>query len=337
MTPLPDNSVPNNLDSNNLDSNNSGNPAGTCPYVDLQVNGYAGVDFNSDDLTSDALHEACLRLQSDNVAGILATIITDEIDCMASRLARLAKLREADPLAQKILWGIHIEGPFISDQDGYVGAHPVAATCQASPDAMDRLLEAAEGLTRLVTLAPERDSKQTTTKRLVDQGICVSAGHCNPTLDQLDAAIDAGLSMFTHLGNGCPIELPRHDNIIQRVLSRADRLWTCFIADGVHIPWPALRNYMKTSGIDRTVIVTDAISAAGLGPGKFKIGNQEVLVDEQGATWSADRTHLAGSSSTMPLLAANLKRHLDLTEEQIAQVLARNPILAAGLNDPCTP
>ena len=78
---------------------------------------------------------------------------------------------------------------------------------------------------------------------LADQGICVAGGHCNPTLDQLDAAIDAGLSAFTHLGNGCPKGQDRHDNIIQRVLSRSDKLWVCFIADGVHVPWSALGNY----------------------------------------------------------------------------------------------
>ena len=302
-------------------------------YVDLQVNGYAGVDFNNDNLTAEDLHSVCKRLQSDGVAGILATFITDELDCMSTRLARLAGLRKADPLAQEVIMGVHIEGPFISDQPGYVGAHPASATCDASPDKMNRLLEAADGLTRLVTLAPERDPHLATTRLLADQGICVSAGHCNPSLDELDAALDAGLSMFTHLGNGCPLDLPRHDNIIQRVLSRADQLWSCFIADGVHVPWPALRNYLKVAGIDRTVIVTDAICAAGLKPGKFRLAHQEVVVDEQGATWSSDRSHLVGSAATMPLLATNLKEFLGLSNEQISRLLTTNPRLAIGWND----
>ncbi len=304
---------------------------GMAPFVDLQVNGYRGVDFNGDDLSADALHQVCEQLEADGVAGILATVITEDIDRMSSRLARLAKLREADLLAQQIIWGVHIEGPFISDQPGYVGTHPIPATCPACPDKMNRLLEAAQGLTKIVTLSPERDPQQQVTKLLADQGICVSAGHCNPSLDQLDAAIDAGLSMFTHLGNGCPLELHRHDNIIQRVLSRADRLWISFIADGVHVPYPALGNYIKSAGIDRVVIVTDAISAAGMGPGKFRIGDQEVIVDEQGATWSADRSHLAGSSSTMPLLATNLRNGLQMTEEQITRLLSDNPRGVLGM------
>ncbi len=297
----------------------------TTKSIDLQVNGAYGVDFNSDDLTADTLHDVCVRLESDGVDGILATVITDSIDDMSARLARLATLREADPLAQKILWGFHIEGPFINEQPGYVGAHPAAEVLPANVDAMQRLLDAAGGLTKMVTLAPERDAGMAVTRMLADRNICVSGGHCNPTLDQLDAAIDAGLRAFTHLGNGCPKELDRHDNIIQRVLSRSDRLWICFIADGVHVPWPALRNYLRVTGIERALVVTDAISAAGLGPGEFQLGNQVVHVDEAGATWSADRSHLMGSASTMPLLRDHLRTKLGLSENEVATLTSSNP------------
>jgi N-acetylglucosamine-6-phosphate deacetylase len=294
-------------------------------YVDLQVNGYAGIDFNGNDLTAERLHEACCRLESDGVAGILATVITDQVDRMAARLARLAMLRESDRLAQKIIWGVHIEGPFIWDQPGFVGAHPPTEVCPASPEKMQRLLDAAGGLTRIVTLAPEHDASLVVTRMLSDKGICVSAGHCDPSLDQLNAAIDAGLSMFTHLGNGCPSDLPRHDNIIQRALSRSDRLWISFIADGVHVPWPALGNYIKAAGFDRSIVVTDAISAAGLGPGEFSLGDSMIMVDEDGATWSADRSHLAGSSATMPQIKTRLQQKLRLTEDEVAQLICRNP------------
>ena len=106
---------------------------------------------------------------------------------------------------------------------------------------MKRLLDQAGGLARLVTLAPERDPDMKVIRHLVRQNVLVSAGHCNPSLDELRAAIDVGLSMFTHLGNGCPPLLERNDNIIQRVLSLRERLTICFIADGVHIPPMALR------------------------------------------------------------------------------------------------
>ncbi|NOZ39308.1 MAG: N-acetylglucosamine-6-phosphate deacetylase [Planctomycetes bacterium] len=293
--------------------------------VDIQVNGYRGVDFNSDDLTAESLHKVCGQLESDGVDGILATIITDSIENMSARLARLATLRDADPLAQKRIWGFHIEGPFINKQPGYVGAHPAVEVLPATIDAMQRLLEAAGGLTKIVTLAPERDAGMAVTRMLADQGICVSGGHCNPTLDQLDAAIDAGLNTFTHLGNGCPKNLDRHDNIIQRVLSRSDQLWVCFIGDGVHVPWTALGNYLQVTGIERAIVTTDAISAAGLGPGEFQLGDQVVHVDENGATWSADRSHLMGSASTMPLVRSLLRKELRLSESDVTTLTSTNP------------
>ena len=144
------------------------------------------------------------------------------------------------------------------------------------------------------------------TRMLARQGIVVSAGHCDPSLDQLDAAIDAGLSMFTHLGNGCPLQMHRHDNVIQRALSRSQQLWLGFIADGVHVPFFALQNYLRAASFERCFVVTDAISAAGQGPGTYRLGEQTVVVDEQLATWAEDRSHLMGSAGTMPRTAANL-------------------------------
>src|SRR5580658_9381675 len=195
--------------------------------LDLQVNGFGGIDFNQDSLTADDLHEACAQLASYGVEAILATIITEKIEVMARRVANLARLRLLDPQAQKIIVGFHIEGPFLNAEPGYRGAHPAEVIHPADMDEMRRLLDAAQGLTRIVTLAPEADPGYKVTRMLADQGITVSAGHCNPSLDELRAAIDAGLRMFTHLGNGCPMQLPRHDNIIQRALSQADKLWLC--------------------------------------------------------------------------------------------------------------
>jgi len=185
---------------------------------------------------------------------------------------------------------------------------------------------------RIVTLAPERDAGSKVTRFLADQGICVSAGHCNPTLDELQAAIEAGLTMFTHLGNGCPLSMHRHDNIVQRVLSLSEQLRIGFIADGVHVPFPALGNYLRAAGSERAFVVTDAIQAAGLGPGKFKLGAQEVVVDESLATWSADRSHLVGSAGTMPMTADNLRVHLGMTDEEIRRLTYDNPRAAIGLS-----
>ena len=194
--------------------------------------------------------------------GILATVITDELPRMEARLARIAAIHRQDQLVREVVRGIHVEGPFLNAAPGYIGAHPAACVRPADVDAMKRLLDAAGGLVRLVTLAPERDPGMKVIRHLAGSGILVSAGHCDPSLDELHAAIDAGVSMFTHLGNGCPIMLHRHDNVIQRVLSMRDRLTICFIADGVHVPPMTLGNYLRLTGVERTVVVTDAVAAA---------------------------------------------------------------------------
>jgi len=294
-------------------------------YIDLQVNGFAGADFNGDDLTENRVHHACLLMREEGAAGLLPTVITAEPDAMSRRLARLVELRNADLLAREMFLGIHIEGPFISDVPGYVGAHPPSAVRPANLDQMKRLLEAADGLTRIVTLAPENDADQLLTRYLVDQGITVSAGHSDASLDQLQAAIDAGLSMFTHLGNACPAEIPKHDNIIQRTLSLSDQLWISFIADGAHVPFPALGNYLRTASLKQCVIVSDAISATGLGPGRYPIGNQTVYVGEDRVPRADEGSHLVGSATSLGQMVDNLRQHLQMSEVAIEQLTSIGP------------
>jgi N-acetylglucosamine-6-phosphate deacetylase len=299
-------------------------------YVDLQVNGYAGIDFNTDALTAPDFHHACARLEADGVTAFLGTIITDHVEVMCTRLAALARLREADPLASRLMRGIHIEGPFLSAAAGYRGAHPPDAIRDADTEIMKRLLDAAGGLTRIVTLAPERDQDARVVRQLAGSGIVVSAGHTDASLDQLRAAIDAGLSMFTHLGNGCPMQVHRHDNIVQRVLSLASRLWLTFIADGAHVPFVALGNYVRLAGIDRCIIVTDAIAPAGLGPGRYTLGRWDVVIDEDMVPRAPDRSHFIGSAVTMRQSAGNLVDALGLSPDEVRRMTADNPRSVIG-------
>jgi N-acetylglucosamine-6-phosphate deacetylase len=250
---------------------------------------------------------------------------------MVQRLARLAAYRDQDPLVRQIIHGVHIEGPFISPLDGYRGAHPLDAVRLASSSDMEMLLDAAGGLTRLVTLAPEADPGCHVTRFLVGRGIRVAAGHCNPSLDQLQGAIDAGLTFFTHLGNGCPMLLPRHDNIIQRALSLADRLWLCFIADGAHIPFFALRNYLRTAGLDRCIVTTDAVAPAGKGPGRYRLGRWDLLIGPDLVARSPDGSHLLGSAINMPRARHNLIEQVGLTPQEAHRLTADNPRMALGL------
>ena len=302
---------------------------------DLQLNGYKGIDFNADDLPAAALKQACEAVRADGGGRMLATVITDRLDRMEARIGRLADLQAADPLIADVMVGIHVEGPCISPAPGFVGAHPPTHVLPATPAVAERLVTAGRGLVRVVTLAPERDADLATTRWLVDRGILVSAGHCDPPADVLERAIDAGLAAFTHLGNGCPLLLHRHDNVIQRVLA-ADRLrWVMLIPDGVHLPPPLVRTIIRTVGIDRVIAVTDATAAGGMGQGRFPLAGREVLVDADGAAWAADRSHLVGSTASMRRIRHVLGALVGLDADEVALVTEVNPARAvAACADP---
>ena len=299
-------------------------------FFDLQVNGYGGVDFNGDGLDADRVDDVCRRLASEGVDGILATIITDDLPKMEARLRALVKLRAGHPAVRRIVRGFHIEGPFLNPAVGFRGAHPADAMITADESAMQRLLDAGDGLVRLVTLAPERDTAQRVTCMLVENKVVVSAGHTDATIDELKAGIDAGLSLFTHLGNGCPAQLPRHDNIVNRVLSLRERLWITFIADGAHVPFFALKNYLDLVGTERAIVVTDAISAAGLGAGSYRLGRWELKIGEDGIARSPDGSHLVGSTATMQQSFENLTGRVGLSDEEARRLVDENPRSALG-------
>lgn len=300
-------------------------------YVDLQLNGYFGVEFNDSGLTAERFHFACERLREHGVRAFLPTLNSVPHDEMVARLTCLSRHIAADPLARAMAAGIHIETPFLNPAPGYRGATPPELIQPPSLEVMRRYVDAGNGLVRLVTLAPECDPGFATIRWLAAQGIRVAAGHCDPTLDQLRGAVDAGVTLFAHLGNGMPMQVHRHDNVIQRVLSLRDRITPCFIADGVHVPLFALRNYLDLAGTDRAVVVTDAIHIAGLGPGRYRLRyGREADVGEDLAVWAPDRSHLCGSAVTMAQNEANLRK-LGYDERQIRQMTCENPARAAGL------
>ncbi len=298
---------------------------------DLQVNGYAGTDFCSSTLNAEQLNLACRALADDGVDGVLATFITDDLDSLLAKLSNLVRLREEDELARRVIAGFHVEGPFLNPAPGYIGAHQPEHVRSACVEDAQAILEAGAGLVKLLTLAPEQDSEATVTKFLVEQGVVVSAGHCDPSIAQLKAVIDGGLSMVTHFGNGCPVELSRHDNVLQRFLSLREHLWFCFIPDGVHVDFFALKNYLDLVGVDRSIMTTDAISAATLGPGMHEISGISVEVDEAGVSRRPGSANLAGSTVTMPRILHNLSQELGLSEEEIIALVDRNPRIALGL------
>jgi N-acetylglucosamine-6-phosphate deacetylase len=183
----------------------------------------------------------------------------------------------------------------------------------------------------MVTLAPEVDVAFKTTQYLVAQNVTVAAGHCNPEFDVLKESTEHGLSVFTHLGNACPAVLHRHDNIVQRALALQDRLWLCFIPDGVHIPFFALKNYLRSAGVERSIFVTDAISAARLGPGMYSLAGWDIKVGEDLVARSPDGSHFVGSTVTVPRILVNAREALGLKQDEVGKLLDANPRAAVNV------
>ncbi len=295
-------------------------------YVDLQVNGYVGVDFNCPRTTVDDLRRAAVAMRDDGVSLAWPTVITASLDDMALCIGNLRDAIEECAEVRSVFQGIHVEGPFLSPQPGYIGAHPVAHALTADPAAMGRLIDAGGGHVRLVTLAPEIDENAALTDFCVSRSVHVAAGHTDASVDQLQRCIDVGLSLFTHLGNGCPRQMDRHDNIIYRALHLCRQLHFSLIGDGIHLTKVLFQNLLRWIPENRIIIVSDAISAAGLGPGDYALGEQIVRVGEDRAVRDPGGEHFVGSAARMRDADAWLTNHAGVEQPQRTAFLHDNPL-----------
>ena len=295
-------------------------------YFDLQVNGAFGVDFNADNLDAEMFELACRKLSESGVVGFLPTIITDSIDSMCRRIQNVVHILEAKPELTRLVRGIHVEGPFISDQVGYYGTHPRQHVMRANEQSAMRLLEAGQGQVRLVTLAPEQDPNCQLIQRLSKEQVLVFAGHTDASFELMKRALDHGLVGFTHLGNGCVHQVERQDNIMQRVLALRDRLYITLIADGIHVPRWLLESWLSIIGTERSIIISDSISAAGMPAGEYSIGNQQIVVEPSRRTRHRDHGYLAGSASTMADMDHFLSKNLGTSESTRETIMSNNAL-----------
>lgn len=294
-------------------------------YVDLQVNGYQGIDFNQPQRTVAELRFAAEAMLRDGVRKALPTLITGSIDDMCECVGALRIAMERDPVCRELFAGIHLEGPFLSRKPGFIGAHPPQHALDADVNALARLIDCGAGLVKLVTLAPEVDRDGAMTRFLVERDVVVSAGHTDASLDELDCCIEAGLKLFTHLCNACPPEMNRHDNIIYRALRRSDRLHYTLIADGFHVPKVLFENILHWVDRDRLAVVSDAISAAGLGPGVYRLAGREVSIGADKAARDPSGKHFVGSACSMKDADRWLMLSLGLSEQERSVLLVENP------------
>ena len=295
---------------------------------DIQVNGYAGVDFQRP-IGLEQLHHACVTLNEHGVSHILATFITDKPGAFESKLRTFEEFRKKSPVISKTIIGYHLEGPYLSSEPGYCGAHPAELMKDTSLSEFKNWQSAANGLIRLVTLAPERSGSAEFISEITQQGVRVSLGHTNASDEHIDLSIKAGASLCTHLGNGCPAQLHRHDNIIQRLLAR-DELIACFIPDGIHLPPSVLKNFYKAKPSSKVIITTDAMAAAGAPPGRYSLAHLEMEVGTDQVVRMPGSKNFAGSALTLTQGIKNSTEWLNITTANATDLASKIPALALG-------
>ncbi len=301
------------------------------PLFDLQVNGFAGVDYQQSDLRGEDLEFSAHALHRHRMQFNLLTLITDTIDSLESKLRNLEALRAQSTLIGTMFPGYHIEGPYMSPLDGFRGAHRTDLMKAPDWNEFQRLQEAANGHIRLVTLAPEWQGSDRFIEKVVGAGVAVSLGHTNASNEEIDRAARAGATLCTHLGNGAPGNMHRHDNIIQRLLARDD-LIACFIPDGIHIPPFALRNFMRAKPLDKILLTTDAMAAAGAPNGTYRIAHITVEVGADRVVREPGRENFAGSSLTLEQGVENAANWTGLPLDQVIAMASSR--VAAALNMP---
>jgi N-acetylglucosamine-6-phosphate deacetylase len=264
------------------------------PLFDLQINGYGGVDFQQDHLRLEDLVSAVRGLRVAGCARFLLTLITDEWPRLMARLQHLRGLREESEELQSAIAGWHIEGPFLSSEPGFAGAHNPSWMCDATPQHILELRAITGNDPCLLTLSPERTGALEAIRVAVSRGIKVSLGHTNASAETLSEAAKAGATGFTHLGNGCPRELDRHDNILWRVFETSG-LKVSLIPDQIHVSPPLFRLAHRVLG-GAIYYTTDAMSAAGMPPGRYKLANLELEVGADQIVRQPGKRLFAGSA-----------------------------------------
>ncbi|MEK4006856.1 N-acetylglucosamine-6-phosphate deacetylase [Paenibacillus sp. FSL H3-0333] len=255
--------------------------------VDLQVNGGWGLDFNTLPLAPETVAGLSRCLLARGVTSYCPTLITNGSDQLVQAASVIAEAVRTQPDIAGLITGIHLEGPFLSPEDGPRGAHPLEHICPPDWEAFCRWQEAAAGLIRIITVSPEWPGATAFISRCTASGVRVSIGHTAASPEQIRQAVAAGAVMSTHLGNGTHLTLPRHPHYLWEQLA-ADELYGCMIADGCHLPDTLLKVILRVKQ-SRAILVSDAVSLSGMAPGAYRlhIGGDVVLTPE-------GRLHLAG-------------------------------------------
>jgi N-acetylglucosamine-6-phosphate deacetylase len=297
---------------------------------DLQINGGHGRSFNSGQLTVENVRQVAALCRQHGIGGFCPTLVTNTFPALMHGLATIRRARETCAEVAAAVPAIHLEGPYISAEDGPRGAHPQQHVRPPDWDEFRRLQEASGGLIRLITLAPEHQGAVQFIERLVAAGVVVALGHTAAGGARIREAISAGARLSTHLGNGSHAVLPRHDNYIWEQLA-ADELWASIICDGHHLPPAVVRCIVRVKTPARTILTCDAGSLAGLPPGRYRQWEQEFDILPEEKIVVSTSGYLAGSWHFTDRCVANVIRFAGVSLRDAIDMASARPRELLGL------
>ena len=298
--------------------------------IDIQVNGYMGVNFSDQYLTMERMREATMALWKEGVTTYLPTLITRDHERLSKSFSLLTNALDDEVIGMSIP-GFHLEGPYISPIKGYRGAHLEKFIRLPDWDEFSELQTIAQNGIMLITVAPEMEGAIPFIKKCNESGIVVSLGHHNGTPNIIEQAVDAGASLSTHLGNGCANEINRHHNPLWPQLANDD-LSISIIADGAHLTKSEVRTFYKVKGADRTILVSDAVHLAGLPPGHYYEDGITYLMTKDVVKYPAENV-LAGAAQPISKCVNNVMRFTQCDLKEAIQMASTNPARLMGLDD----
>ncbi|MEI6277079.1 MAG: N-acetylglucosamine-6-phosphate deacetylase [Prolixibacteraceae bacterium] len=311
-------------------------PSGALPVVapgliDNQVNGYAGVDFSSDQLTVEGILKATLALRETGVTTYLPTQITNSPQNLIRNFRVLTSALSNMDVALSVP-GFHLEGPFLSKLDGFRGCHPEEFIMNPEKEQFDAFQKAAGGKIVQITLAPELPGSAELISYCTGMGMMVAIGHTNANSEEIETACRCGVRLSTHLGNGCANMIHRHNNPLWPQLANA-QLKVTLIADGHHLLPEELKVFLKVKGAENVILTSDITLLAGMPAGRYRFGGADVILTEDGRLRSAEQDCLAGAS--LPLLTGveNMVRFTGCSLAEAINMASKNVARLFGWHD----
>ena len=302
-------------------------------FVDIQINGFAGIDFSASALDPEEAISVLPAIWKTGVTSFCPTLITNSIEQLERNFRVLEEARRMDARFAASVPGYHLEGPYLSPGKSR-GAHDPALMHAPDWDEFARLQKAAGGNISVVTVAPELPGACDFIRRACTAGLVVSISHADATPEQIHRAVEAGATLSTHLGNGCSEYIHRHQNALWPQLASA-RLKASLICDGFHLPPDLVRVAYRMKGDDGCVLITDAIHAATLPPGRYSLVGQEVELLPTGQVVAADRRAMAGSTLSMPRAVSVFMEFAQASLEQAVRAATHNPGTLLNRDEVC--